>query len=101
MPKAAAAGNQKMAFIQWQPHTVPAAWSKGIEEVLKTQQTIDYELLDGRAARHRPQDLRLFAATWRRRHKLSRMAVPIALGMGIVGLAAFLWSMRSGQYEDL
>jgi ribose transport system substrate-binding protein len=36
-----------MAFIQWQPHTVPAAWSKGIEEVLKTQQTIDYELLDG------------------------------------------------------
>jgi cbb3-type cytochrome oxidase maturation protein len=27
--------------------------------------------------------------------------VPIALGMGIVGLIAFLWSMRSGQYEDL
>src|SRR5215207_14945 len=25
----------KMAFIQWQPHTVPAAWSKGIKEVLK------------------------------------------------------------------
>jgi ABC-type sugar transport system substrate-binding protein len=45
--RAAAAGNQRMAFIQWQPHTVPAAWSKGIEEVLKTQQTIDYELLDG------------------------------------------------------
>ena len=37
----------KMAFIQWQPHTVPAAWSKGIEEVLKPQQAIDYELLDG------------------------------------------------------
>ena len=37
----------KMAFIQWQPHTVPAAWSKGIEEVLKPQQVIDYELLDG------------------------------------------------------
>jgi ribose transport system substrate-binding protein len=37
----------KMAFIQWQPHTVPAAWSKGIEEVLATQQVIDYELLDG------------------------------------------------------
>lgn len=47
VPKAAAAGNLKMAFIQWQPHTVPAAWSKGIEEVLKPQQTIDYELLDG------------------------------------------------------
>ncbi len=27
--------------------------------------------------------------------------VPIALGMGVVGLLAFLWSMRSGQYEDL
>jgi cbb3-type cytochrome oxidase maturation protein len=27
--------------------------------------------------------------------------VPIALGMGIVGLVAFLWSMRSGQYHDL
>lgn len=47
VPKAAAEGNKKMAFIQWQPHTVPAAWSKGIEEVLKPQQTIDYELLDG------------------------------------------------------
>ncbi len=27
--------------------------------------------------------------------------VPIALGMGVAGLAAFLWSMCSGQYEDL
>jgi cbb3-type cytochrome oxidase maturation protein len=27
--------------------------------------------------------------------------VPIALGMGIAGLAAFFWSMRNGQYEDL
>ena len=36
-----------MAFIQWQPHTVPAAWSKGIEEVLKPQQVVDYQLLDG------------------------------------------------------
>jgi ABC-type sugar transport system substrate-binding protein len=46
---AAAAGPTplKMAFIQWQPHTVPAAWSKGIEEVLKEQQSIQYKLLDG------------------------------------------------------
>ncbi len=29
------------------PHTVPAAWSKGIEEVLTPQNNIDYELLDG------------------------------------------------------
>lgn len=27
--------------------------------------------------------------------------VPVALGMGLVGLAAFLWSMRNGQLEDL
>ena len=27
--------------------------------------------------------------------------VPIALGMGVAGLGAFLWSMRSGQYDDL
>lgn len=27
--------------------------------------------------------------------------VPLALGMGLVGLLAFLWSMKSGQLEDL
>jgi cbb3-type cytochrome oxidase maturation protein len=27
--------------------------------------------------------------------------VPIALGLGLIGLFAFLWSLRSGQYEDL
>lgn len=27
--------------------------------------------------------------------------VPIALALGLVGLAMFLWSLRSGQYEDL
>ena len=27
--------------------------------------------------------------------------VPVALGMGFVGLLAFLWSMKSGQLEDL
>lgn len=27
--------------------------------------------------------------------------IPIALGMGLLGLAAFLWSMRAGQYEDM
>ena len=27
--------------------------------------------------------------------------VPIALFMGLVGLAAFLWTVRSRQYEDL
>lgn len=27
--------------------------------------------------------------------------IPIALGMGLLGLVAFLWSMRAGQYEDM
>jgi len=45
--RAAAAEKLKVAFIQWQPHTVPAAWSQGIEEVLKLQQVFDYALLDG------------------------------------------------------
>jgi cbb3-type cytochrome oxidase maturation protein len=27
--------------------------------------------------------------------------VPAALGLGLIGLAAFLWSLRSGQFEDL
>lgn len=27
--------------------------------------------------------------------------IPIALGAGLVGLLAFLWSVRAGQYEDL
>jgi cbb3-type cytochrome oxidase maturation protein len=27
--------------------------------------------------------------------------IPIALSLGAVGLGAFLWSLKSGQYEDL
>lgn len=27
--------------------------------------------------------------------------VPLALVLGLLGLAAFLWSLKSGQYEDL
>jgi cbb3-type cytochrome oxidase maturation protein len=27
--------------------------------------------------------------------------VPLALGLGGLGLIAFLWSLKSGQYEDL
>jgi cbb3-type cytochrome oxidase maturation protein len=26
---------------------------------------------------------------------------PLALGLGLVGLGAFFWCMRSGQYADL
>jgi cbb3-type cytochrome oxidase maturation protein len=27
--------------------------------------------------------------------------IPVALFLGALGLAAFLWSMKSGQYDDL
>ena len=27
--------------------------------------------------------------------------IPVALFLGALGLAAFLWSLRSGQYDDL
>jgi len=27
--------------------------------------------------------------------------IPIALFLGLLGLAAFMWAMRSGQFEDL
>ena len=27
--------------------------------------------------------------------------IPVALFLGGLGLAAFLWSLKSGQYEDL
>jgi cbb3-type cytochrome oxidase maturation protein len=27
--------------------------------------------------------------------------IPAALGLGLIGLGAFLWSMKTGQFEDL
>ncbi|MFZ4068741.1 MAG: cbb3-type cytochrome oxidase assembly protein CcoS [Caulobacterales bacterium] len=27
--------------------------------------------------------------------------IPVALGLGLLGLGAFLWSLQAGQYEDL
>ena len=27
--------------------------------------------------------------------------IPVALFLGALGLAAFIWSLRSGQYDDL
>jgi cbb3-type cytochrome oxidase maturation protein len=27
--------------------------------------------------------------------------IPIALGLGGIGLAAFLWALKSGQYDDM
>lgn len=27
--------------------------------------------------------------------------IPVALSLGLLGLAAFLWALRSGQFDDL
>jgi cbb3-type cytochrome oxidase maturation protein len=27
--------------------------------------------------------------------------IPVALGLGLAGLAAFFWAMRAGQFDDL
>ena len=27
--------------------------------------------------------------------------VPIALALGLIGLLAFMWTLKSGQYDDL
>ena len=29
------------------------------------------------------------------------LLIPIAVAMGLAALVAFLWALRSGQYEDL
>jgi cbb3-type cytochrome oxidase maturation protein len=27
--------------------------------------------------------------------------IPVALGLGLMGLSAFFWSLKSGQFDDL
>lgn len=29
------------------------------------------------------------------------LLIPIALGMGLLGLGAFFWAMKRGQFDDL
>lgn len=29
------------------------------------------------------------------------MLIPVALGMGLLGLLSFFWALKSGQFEDL
>ena len=29
------------------------------------------------------------------------LLIPVALSLGLIGLGAFLWSMRVGQFDDL
>ena len=28
------------------------------------------------------------------------LLIPVALGLGLIGLTAFFWAMRDGQFED-
>lgn len=28
------------------------------------------------------------------------LLIPVALGLGLLGLAAFFWALRDGQFED-
>ena len=28
------------------------------------------------------------------------LLIPVALGLGLIGLAAFFWALRDGQYDD-
>ena len=32
---------------------------------------------------------------------LLAILIPVALGMGVVGLVTFFWAMRNDQFEDL
>ena len=29
------------------------------------------------------------------------LLIPVSIGLGLLGLLAFMWSMRSGQFDDL
>lgn len=29
------------------------------------------------------------------------LLIPVALGLGLLGLAAFFWSLKAGQFDDL
>ncbi len=29
------------------------------------------------------------------------LLIPVAIGLGLLGLFAFVWTLRSGQYDDL
>jgi cbb3-type cytochrome oxidase maturation protein len=57
------------------------------------------------ARRRRPGDA---GRSWSERRRASEpsmtnllILIPAALALGGLGLAAFLWALRSGQYDDL
>lgn len=38
---------------------------------------------------------------WEKKMTALAWLIPMALGLGVLGLGAFIWAMRSGQFEDL
>mgnify|MGYP006199722731 CR=1 FL=1 len=58
---------------------------------------------------HRAGDVGIVAACRRQRDAAEKgdpvnglaVLIPIALGLGLLGLAAFFWSLRRGQFDDL
>jgi cbb3-type cytochrome oxidase maturation protein len=51
---------------------------------------------------HRPvADEILWYSLGDRRMKDYFYLIPIALGIGLTALAAFMWSLKNGQYDDL
>ena len=45
--------------------------------------------------------LRARATARRQAHERAGLSLPMALGLGLIGLFAFLWALRSGQYSDV
>lgn len=42
----------------------------------------------------------IYKSAWGFCMNLLIFLIPVALGLGLLGLGAFLWSLRTGQYED-
>ena len=47
------------------------------------------------------RDIKRAASQWRSSMSIIIYLIPIALGLGLLGLGAFMWSVASNQYEDL
>ena len=53
------------------------------------------------AARYAERPARAPCGGWEAVMDVLVILVPLALGLGLVGLAGFLWSLKNGQYDDL
>ena len=69
-----------------------------VANALRFKRSVDHQSLPlaGCRSDHQSRD-RLKSVTM----SILAYLIPISLGLGAVGLAAFLWSLQTGQYEDL